>query len=131
MARTALTITELPPEAVTAAVLTTLGTAIDATNSHVITPTGDITPDELVLFIVHTTAAQKTVTVKAGANPPAVRNGAGDLVATMADGSVTNTLAFVPLGGGSRFMQADGTINVDIAAATTGRIGVYRVSRDS
>lgn len=129
MPRTALAITTLTPEAVSAFVLASGGTAVDPTNGHVITPTGSIVPSELVVFIVHTTAAQKTVTVKAGVNPPALRKGAGDLVATMADGSVTNTLAFIPLGGGSRFMQDDGTIWIDVAAATTGRIAVFRVPR--
>lgn len=128
MARTALTVTTLTPEAVSAFVLASGGTAIDATNNHVITPAADCDPRELVLFITHTTASEKTVTVKAGDNPPAVRNGAGDLVATMAAGNSTATHAFVPLTS-SRFLQEDGTINVDVAASTTGRIAVLRIPR--
>lgn len=128
MARTALAVTTLTAETVTSTTLAGVGTAIDATNNHVITPPADCDPRELFLFIVHTTASEKTVTVKAGDNPPAVRNGAGDLVATMAAGNSTATLAIVPLSP-SRFTQDDGTINVDVAASTTGRIGVFRLVR--
>lgn len=129
MARTAITITSLTAEAAADVVLSTAGVAIDATNSHVITP-GSADPRELLLVIYHTTASAKIATVKAGANPPAVRNGAGDLAKSMADGSSTPTIAFIPLSS-SRFMQADGTIQVDIAASMTGRIAVFRMPRNA
>lgn len=128
MARTAVTITELTAEAVTAPTLAALGVAIDATNSHVVTPTGAIDPRELFLFVVNTTASSKTATLKAGDNPPAARQGGGDLVATMTDGSTTPTLAIIPLSS-SRFMQSDGTFEIDIAASMTGRIGCFRLAR--
>lgn len=128
MARTAITITELTPEATNAVVLASAGVAIDATNDHVITPTGDIDPRELLLFVVHTTASEKDYTVVAGVNPPAVRNGAGDEVVAMAAGDATNTLSLFPLTS-SRFTQADGTIHVDIESAMTGRIACFRAPR--
>jgi hypothetical protein len=129
MARTALSITTLTSESADAFVLASAGTAIDATNNHSITPPADCDPRELVLFITHTTASEKTVTVKAGDNPPAVRAGLGDVTATLAAGNSTATHAIIPLTG-SRFLQDDGTISVDVAASTTGRIAVLRVPRN-
>lgn len=128
MARTAITITELTPEATNAVVLGTAGVAIDATNDHSITPTGDIDVRELLLFVVHTTALEKDYTVVAGSNPPAVRAGLGDVVVPMADGSTTQTLSLFPLTG-SRFQQSDGTIHVDIETGMTGRIACFRAPR--
>ncbi len=128
MARTAVTITTLTAEAANAFVLASAGVAIDATNSHVITPPAGCDPRELVLFVSNTTSSSKAATVKAGVNPPATHKSAGDLTVTLADGSTTATNAFVPLTG-SRFMQADGTINVDIAAGMTGRIACLRIPR--
>ena len=80
-------------------------TAIDATNSHVIAASA--TPTEELLIVVNNTFA-----------------GQGDLAITCAastDG--------IPLRVESaRFLQADGTINLDIAASMTGTIVVYKVS---
>lgn len=129
MARTAVTVTSLTAEAANAFVLSSVGVAIDATNSHVIDP-GTADPRELLLLVVNTTNATKVATVKAGVNPPAVRKGAGDISVSLTDGSTTNTHALVPLTG-SRLVQADGTINVDIAAGMTGRIACFRVPRSA
>ena len=102
--------------------------AIDATNSHVITPPSGAMPEELLLFLVHTTGSSKAVTVKAGDAPAAAQRGLGDLTITMGDGSSTAVLSLTPLSS-SRFIQDDGTINVDIASATTGRIACFYVPR--
>ena len=98
-------------------------TAIDATNGHVIAASA--TPTEELLIVVNNTfAGTKVVTIKAGDSPPASAAGQGDLVVTCAastDG--------IPLRVESaRFLQADGTINLDIAASMTGTIVVYKVS---
>lgn len=130
MARTAVTVTEWTTEASNAVVLASAGVALDPTNGHVITPPADCDPRDLLVFVVHTTATEKDVTVKAGANPPAVRSGAGDLVVALGDGSTASVNTFIPLGGGSRFMQADGTIYVDVEASATGRIACFRVPRN-
>lgn len=98
-------------------------TAIDATNSHYIAASS--TPaEELLILVNNTFAGTKTVTVKAGGNPPALSAGQGDLVVTCA--ASTNG---IPIRiESARFLQADGTINLDIAASMTGTISVYKVS---
>ena len=124
MARTAITPTALTKDTQNAVVLASAGVAIDATNSHVITPPDGYSIDDLELWVYHTTGSTKTVTVKAGQNPPATHTGSGDLVGSFTDGSTTPVIARIPLSS-SRFSQADGTVNVDIAASATGRIAVY------
>lgn len=130
MARTAITVTSLSPEAVNALVLASMGVAIDATNSHVVTLAAGVDPRDCFVFIYHTTGSTKVATLKAGDNPPAVRAGGGDLAASMTDGSTTPTLAIIPLSA-SRFSQSDGTYEVDIAASMTGRIAVIRMPRSA
>lgn len=129
MARTAVPVTSLTAEAANDFVLTTAGVAIDPANHHVIDP-GTADPRELLLMIVNTTASTKAATVKAGINPPAVRKGAGDITVSLTDGSTTKTHSLVPLTG-SRLVQSDGTINVDIASGMSGRIACFRVPRNA
>lgn len=124
MARTAVTPTALSVNTQNAVVLASAGVAIDATNSHVITPPAGYSIDDLELWVYNTTASTKTATVKAGNLPPALSQGAGDLVASFTDGSTTPTMARIPLSS-ARFTQADGTVYVDIAASMTGRIACY------
>jgi len=97
-------------------------TAIDATNSHVITP--DRAFRRLVLVAQNTFAGSKTLTIKAGAYPPAFRKFLGDLVITLTQ----NQWVYQQIDG-SRFAQTDGTINIDVAAATTGTIGVFGLQK--
>ncbi len=128
MARTALTVTTLTPNTPTNGLGTT--TNIDATNSHSITVPASATPGELLLIAKNTTASTKTVTVKAGANPPAVRKGLGDMTAlSLTDGSTTATYGVIGPFEAARYMQADGTINVDVAASMTGTITVLYIPR--
>lgn len=129
MARTAITVTTLTAETATAVVLSSVGGAIDATNSHSITLPQGATWEEILLFVENTTSSTKTATVKAGVNPPAVRQGAGDLVVSLTAGDSTTTQALVPING-NRFQQADGTLNVDIAASMTGRIAAFWLKRN-
>jgi hypothetical protein len=96
-------------------------TAIDAANNHVI-PAGAKTR-RLLLRIVNTFAGSKTVTIKAGVNPPSVRAGIGDLAVVM---GAQNDVAYVVLES-ARFAQANGDIYVDVAAATTGSILALRL----
>lgn len=130
MPRTAVPITALTSETQNAYVVASAGVAIDPTNSHVINVPADCDPRELVLVVTNTTASTKVATVKAGINPPAPRNGAGDLAVSLTDGSTTPQNAMVPLTG-SRFVQSDGTINVDIAASMAGRITCLRIPRNA
>jgi hypothetical protein len=55
----------------------------------------EVDPRDCFIFIYHTTASTKTATLNAGDNPPAMRQGGGNLVATMTDGSTTPTLAII------------------------------------
>lgn len=128
MARTALTVTALTPNAVTAFVAGTTGTAIDATNSHKITPPNNCEIEELLIVVCNTTGSTKAATVKAGATPPAFETGQGDLTVSLTDGSTTVQCAIVPLQSG-RFAQANGDVNIDIAASMTGRIAVFQIPR--
>lgn len=126
MARTALTPVVLTANTSTA---DPAGTALDATNSHVFTASSPL--HEYVIRVVNTYAGTKTVTVKAGDNPPADAAGQGDLVLSLAAGDSTPTVKwFGPLTS-SRFMQNDGTVNLDVAASMTGTITVFRIPRNA
>ena len=126
MARTALTPVVLTANAVVA---DPAGTALDATNSHVIA--AGVATDEYVIRVVNTYAGTKTVTLKAGSNPPADAQGQGDLVLSLATGSVTPTVKWFGPFTSSRFLQNDGTVNLDVAASMTGTITVFRIPRNA
>jgi hypothetical protein len=126
MARTAIGITTLTPNT---AQTVPAGTTIDATNSHVLTIPRPATPGEVVINVTNTTASTKTVTLKAGASPPALLSGGGDIVLSLTDGSTTPTRGRIGPINAARFLQADGTINVDVAAGTTGTIEALYIPR--
>ena len=126
MARTALTPVVLTANTSTA---DPAGTAIDATNSHVFTSSSPL--DEYVIRIVNTTASTKVATIKAGDNPPADAAGQGDIAVSLATGSVTPTVAWVGPMASARFIQNDGTVNIDIDASMTGFITVFRIPRNA
>lgn len=126
MARTAVTVTALAANTLAAFIAGTTGTAIDATNSHKITPPAGCPIEELVVIITNTTASTKVATVKGGVNPPAVAAGSGDLACSLTDGSTTPQSKVVVLGSG-RFSQANGDINIDIGAGMTGFITAFQV----
>lgn len=134
MARTNLPLTKLDPKAPT---LNSAGTAVDAANGMNIALAASTIPsqaggDRLILYVQNTTAATKTVTVRAGAGVAAPSNfgyaypipsqeqGFGDLVT----GNLTATTgtAFIGPFELARFVQPDGSINVDFTASMTGTI---------
>jgi hypothetical protein len=127
MARTNLPVTNMTPNS---AVLNSAGTAIDASNgmniqfsSTSIPAAGG--PDTLILYVQNSTASTKTVTVRAGvgggATPGAAfRSGLGDL--TTGNLSASTGTAFIGPFDVSRFVQTDGSINVDFASGMTGTI---------
>ena len=100
-------------------------TNIDPTNGHVVT-VGTTPLEELLIVVNNTFAGTKAITVKAGANPPALAAGQGDLTVTCA--ASTNGIPIGPLES-ARYLQADGTLNIDAAASMTGTIVVYKVAR--
>ena len=98
-------------------------TAVDPTNGHVIAAS-DTPTEELLIVVNNTFAGTKVVTIKAGDSPPASAAGQGDLAITCA----TSTNGIPIRIDSSRFLQADGTIEIDLAASMTGTIVVYKVS---
>lgn len=121
MPRTAVTVTLLNANAGT---VEPAGTAADPTNGHSVDPAG---PTDLVLIrVANTFAGAKNVTIKAGANPPALEAGQGDLVVSVP--ASTGVRWFGPLVSG-RFIQANGLINVDLEAGMTGTVTAYRIPK--
>ncbi len=128
MARTVIPLTTLTANTAVADP-TNGGTAIDATNNHYIN-LGNVPLEEVVIRVTNTTASTKTVVVKAGDNPPADAAGQGDSGSlSLTDGSTTPTRGwFGPLTS-ARFVQSDGTVNIDVAASMTGFIAVFQIPR--
>lgn len=120
MARAAVTITDISANAATAAAT---GNALNPTDGHVIT-CDDFPLNELVIEITHTTDASKVVTVKGGDNPPA--NATADLAVTFAAGDSTPVVKYLVLES-ARFLQSDGTVEIDVASGATGKIRAYKV----
>lgn len=113
MARTSVPHAALVKDAKT---LQVTGVAADPTNGHVLAAPPD--SGHLVLDIDSTFAGAKTFTVKAGV---LAGGGLGDLVL-----SLNAQRALVPLSL-YRFIQADGTILVDVQAGATGTVRAYRI----
>ncbi len=113
MARDAITVSLLAKHT---ANTTPAGTAINPTNGGNITGIGKAR--NLTVRVTNTiTNAGKTVTFKAGANPPSQLAPLGDLVLTVPQsGDIMVALEH------ARFAQADGTYNVDYQSGMTGQI---------
>lgn len=124
MADTTVPLTTLTPGA--AAVAEPEGTAITAANTHTITLPRGVCPDEVVVRVVNTTAAEKVVTVTAGDAPPSIAGEPKKIDVTLAEGDTTPTVAYVQLS--SAQMQDDGTVVITVAANTTGFLTAFRVS---
>ncbi len=123
MARTAVPYSNLLPNADLA---DPAGTATNAGvgNGHTIAKAHP----ELTLLRVVAGATGGNVTIKAGANPPAIAAGQGDLVVAVAN-SATRWIG--PFESG-RFLQADGSLLVDIAVGfVAGTITAFRVPRNT
>jgi len=107
------------------------GTAIDQANGmNVALASGAIpaasSADRVVLYVNNTFAGTKVVTIRAGATqPPAMRAGIGDLNYT-AQASGASYLGPFEVG---RFVQSDGSLNIDFAAGITGTIAALLVPR--
>lgn len=103
-------------------------TALDATNNHNIP--NPKKHRNLLVRVTNSTGTTKIITFKAGAKfdqgntgtagGPAIRSALGDLAVSMA----TTAIIVVELES-ARFAQADGSINVDLAASMTGFIDAY------
>jgi hypothetical protein len=113
-----IAVTELVPNA---NIVQPTPSAMTATN---IISTQDTPLEEIVLQIVVATAPT-TVTVKGGDNPPALAAGQGDLVLT----SLAVGTHFVGPFTSARFIQSDGTLNVDSATSANTTLSALHMPR--
>jgi hypothetical protein len=99
------------------------GTTIDQANGMYIAAAR---PELTLLRVANTNGSNRVVTIKAGPNPPALAAGQGDLAVTVA--ATTGVQWIGPFESG-RFIQSDGTINIDFAASFAGTITAFKVPR--
>jgi hypothetical protein len=119
MARTNVPVTDL-----TAATSTVdpAGTTADATNGHTIV---GVRPEVLTFRVKNTTAGSLNAILRAGTFPLAESSGQGDLtVAVAAGGSV-----WIGPVESARFLQADGSLSLDLQAGFTGTVTAFRTNR--
>lgn len=126
MARTALAVTTVTANTSTA---DPAGDDLDATNDHVFTPTAPT--HEYLIRVTNTTSSTKTIQIKAGDNPPADAAGAGDLTVSFGAGNVTPVTKWIGPLSSARFIQNDGTVNIDVDGSMTGKIAVFLVPRNA
>lgn len=120
MARTAVTYTNQPANG---AIAQPAGTALDATNHHVI---ANADAERTLLRVTNTAGANGTITVKAGSYPPALASGLGDLAVTVA---ATSGVQFIGPFESGRFLQNDGSLNVDVSSGMAGTITALRLPK--
>lgn len=99
------------------------GTALDATNDHVIAAA---VPENTILRVTNTNGSDRVITILAGDSPPALASGLGNLDVTVA--ATTGVQWIGPFESG-RFLQNDGTMHIDVAASMTGTITAFKTTR--
>jgi hypothetical protein len=124
MARTALT-----PRALVANGNLNGATGATTIDSTLVTNGAVITgaePERTVLRVANTEASTNVLTVRKGDNPPALAAGQGDLAVTIA---ATSGVQYIgPLESG-RFLQADGSLEIDFETGMTGTIEALLLPR--
>lgn len=100
----------------------TVGTAIVASQTAVITPTGLL--EDMVILYSNTYAGSIVPVVKAGDNPPALSAGIGDLTLT----TLANSTGFgiLPPLESARFLQSNGTLRIEFPANAAGYIVAFQ-----
>jgi hypothetical protein len=83
--------------------------------------------ENLILEVLNTDSSDHALIIRAGVNPPAQRKDLGDLSVTITH-SATVPFLVGPLET-ARFLQADGTINVDGATSFAGTIQGYLLDK--
>lgn len=123
MARTAVAYSNLLPNAnVADSALTAVTLNPGTNNGHRI---ASAEPERTVLRVA-AGATGGAVTIKAGTNPPAIAASMGDLAITVA----ANTIQWIGPFESGRFIQNDGSMLVDVAAAVVpGTITALRIPR--
>lgn len=115
MARTAIPLTNLTKDGLIAE---PAGTAIDQPNGMYIDCSA--LTGQLVIWVNNTFAGTKTVTVRAGGNPPAFRSSLGDVVVTAG----ASGRSFVGPVEASRFIQQSAGVSGNADGGTGGRVWV-------
>ena len=118
MARTNVPIQDLLPSVGQ----TSSPTTADATNGHNIPFAGN--DRYAIIRLSNTAGTSKNATFKAGAYPPGNRSGIGDLVVAVGSGAIVNINIEQ-----SRFVQTDGSVNLDLATGFTGTVEAIRCLR--
>lgn len=118
MTRDAVTLTTVTRHT---AVTNPAGTAISPTNGANIAAANKTR--KLLLRVTNTiTNATKVVTIKAGDSPPSLRASLGDLSLTVPQsGDIVVTIE------GARFVQDDGSINIDFGSGMTGIVSACQL----
>lgn len=118
MPRTAITPTRLTGNAATTPVATTIDASLVSAGVNVLLPVGST--DKLLIRVANTNGSDRVITLAAGANPPAWETAA--LAVTVP--ATTGVRLIGPLDS-ARFLQADGTLNIDLAASFAGTLEIY------
>jgi hypothetical protein len=121
MPRTAVTVTTLTAGT---AVAESAGTSADPTNDHVVTV--DFPLEELLLVFKNTNASDRVATIVAGDSPPAFSKGQGNLDITV---PATTGVRMVTGLESARYLQSDGTLEIDLATSFAGTVHAYRLGR--
>lgn len=102
----------------------TTGTTADTTNDHVVTIAAPL--EEYVFRFRNTDASARVATIVAGDSPPALSAGQGNLDISVP--ATTGDMWVGPLES-ARFIQNDGTVQIDLAASYAGTVAVYQLLR--
>ncbi len=125
MARTAV-----PVQALALNVATTVVPVVaDTTNDHNVTGVGGRS-ERVMLRIYNSDASTRIATIKAGDQYPAGSAGPEALLGDLAI-SLATTVVTVVVVESARFLQSDGTIDIDLAASFAGTIEAFKLPRQS
>jgi hypothetical protein len=119
MARTAVPVTDLTAAT---SVADPAGTTADPTNGHTIT---GVRPEVLVIRVKNTTGGALNAILRAGMFPLAASSGQGDLTVSVGAGAIV----FISPAESARYLQADGSISLDLQATFTGTVTAFKVNR--
>jgi hypothetical protein len=117
MARTAITPRALVKNS--NLIATTGTTTIDSTLVSNGATIANAKPERTILRCANTEGSTNVLTVRAGANPPALRAGQGDLTVTIA---ATSGIQYFGPFESDKVLQADGSMSIDFETGMTGTI---------
>ncbi|MFG3228117.1 hypothetical protein ACGF07_25495 [Kitasatospora sp. NPDC048194] len=121
MARTAVPYSVLSPNS---SIADPTPTTADPTNQHTI---AKATPELTMLRVYNSGGSSNTATVKAGTYPPALAAGQGDLAVTVGAGAIVWLGPFES----GRFLQADGSLSINLGASFAGSLTAFKMPRNT